>query len=143
MYCNKIIQDELDEVMCPFCHRQIKEQSVVVEKCWEKLSLESKDYAIVCANFGQVDGYEPMKESRSFHNNNCKIIVRSRYLRKCYLIVTTSQSRIIAIFEKINNVLPPINGHRWRMININFIMILNDMQINIDCIKIIRSKNTL
>ena len=76
------------------------------------LKAESKDYAIVCANFGQVDGYEPMKESRSFHNNNCKIIVRSIYLRKCYLIVTTSQSRIIAIFEKINNVLPPIDGHR-------------------------------
>ena len=143
MYCNKIIQDELDEVMCPFCHRQIKERSIVVEKCWEKLSLESKDYAIVCTNCGQVDSYEPMKESLRFHNNNCKIIVWSIYLRKCYLIVTTSQSRIIAIFEKINNVLPPIDGHRWRMININFIMILNDMQINIEIIKIIRSKNAL
>ena len=143
MYCNKIIQDELDEVMCPFCYGKIKERWVVVEKCWEKLSLESKDFAIVCTNCGQVDGYEPMKKSRSFHKNNCKIIVRSIYLRKCSLIVTTSQSRIIAIFEKINNVLPPINGHRWRTININFIMILNDMQINIDCIKIIRSKNTL
>ena len=63
MYCNKIIQDELDEVMCPFCYKQIKERSVVVEKCWEKLSLESKDYAIVCTNCGQVDSYEPMKES--------------------------------------------------------------------------------
>ena len=129
--------------MCTFCYRKIKERSIVVEKCWEKLSLKSKHCAVVCTNSGQVDGYEPMKESRSFHNNHCKIIVRSIYLRKCYLIVTTSQSKIIAIFEKINNVLPLIDVHRWRMININFIMILNDMQINIDCIKIIRSKNTL
>ena len=49
----------------------------------------------------------------------------------------------IADFENRNNLLPQINGDRKRMVNINFIMILNDMQINIDYIKITKSKKTL
>ena len=32
VYCDKWIHDELDEVMCPFCDKQIKERSVIVEK---------------------------------------------------------------------------------------------------------------
>ena len=24
MYCNKVIQDELNEVMCPFCYKRMK-----------------------------------------------------------------------------------------------------------------------
>ena len=35
----------------------------------------------------------------------------------------------------MNNALPQINDNRKRMININFIMIVNDMQIKIDYIK--------
>ena len=47
MYCNKVIQDELNEVMCPFCYKRIKERSVIVEKCWGKQRLENKDHVIV------------------------------------------------------------------------------------------------
>ena len=99
---------------------------------------------IVCTNCGEVDGYEPMKEFCSLHDNRCKIILQ--YFRKYYLnkvtfnltkqydiiITTKSKNKIITVFEKIDNVLPQINGNKKRMININFIAISNDVQINID-----------
>ena len=40
MYCNKIIQNELDEVMCPFCYRQIKERSVSIKMLGEAVFRE-------------------------------------------------------------------------------------------------------
>ena len=59
-------------------------------------------------------------------------------LTKCYdiIITTKNKNEIIQVLEKINNVLPEINGNRKRMIDIDFIAILN-MQINVDYIKII------
>ena len=59
-------------------------------------------------------------------------------LTKCYdiIITTKNKNEIIPVFEKINNVLPEINGNRERMIDIDFIAILN-VQINVDYIKII------
>ena len=65
-------------------------------------------------------------------------------LTKCYdiIITTKNKNEIIPVFEKINNVLPEINGNRKRMIDIDFIAILN-VQINVDYIKIIWSKKTL
>ena len=59
-------------------------------------------------------------------------------LTKCYdiIITTKNKNEIIPVFEKINNVLPEINGNRKRMIDIDFIAILN-VQINVDYIKII------
>ena len=102
----------------------------------------------VCTNCGKVDDFEPLKEFCSFHDDNCKIIVRSLYFRKYYLsklkfkltkkynISTKNKNRIIPDLEKISNVLPLINGNRRWMININFIMTLNNMQISIDNIKI-------
>ena len=59
-------------------------------------------------------------------------------LTKCYdiTITTKNKNEIIPVFEKINNVLPEINGNRKRMIDIDFIAILN-VQINVDYIKII------
>ena len=129
-----------------------KSRIVIVEKCWEKRCLDNKDHVIVCTNCGKVDDFQPIKEFCSFHDNNCKIIVQSTYFRKYYLnklifkltkkydLSTKNKNRIIADFEKISNVLPLINGNRRRMININFIMILNNMQISIDYIKIAKLK---
>ena len=59
-------------------------------------------------------------------------------LTNCYdiIITTKNKNEIIPVFEKINNVLPEINGNRKRMIDIDFIAILN-VQINVDYIKII------
>ena len=59
-------------------------------------------------------------------------------LTKCYdiIITTKNKNEIIQVFEKINNVLPEINGNRKRMIDIDFITMLN-VQINVDYIKII------
>ena len=59
-------------------------------------------------------------------------------LTKCYdiIITTKNKNEIIPVFEKINNALPEINGNRKRMIDIDFIAILN-VQINVDYIKII------
>ena len=59
-------------------------------------------------------------------------------LTKCYdiIITTKNKNEIIPVFEKINNVLPEINGNRKRMIDIDFITMLN-VQINVDYIKII------
>ena len=85
-----------------------------------------------------------------FHDNKSKIILQSIYfmkyylnkvtfnLTKCYdiIITTKNKNEIIPVFEKINNVLPEINGNRKRMIDIDFIAILN-VQINVDYIKII------
>ena len=85
-----------------------------------------------------------------FHDNKSKIILQSIYfmkyylnkvtfnLTKCYdiIITTKNKNEIIPVFEKINNVLPEINGNRKRIIDIDFITILN-VQINVDYIKII------
>ena len=60
-----------------------------------------------------------------------------------YDIATKNKHRIIAHFEKRNIVLPLINGNGRRMINSNFIMILNDMQINIDYMKITKTNKFL
>ena len=59
-------------------------------------------------------------------------------LTKCYdiIITTKNKNEIIPVFEKINNILPEINGNRKRIIDIDFITILN-VQINVDYIKII------
>ena len=59
-------------------------------------------------------------------------------LTKCYdiIITTKNKNEIIPVFEKINNALPEINGNRKRMIDIDFIAILN-VQINVDYITII------
>ena len=59
-------------------------------------------------------------------------------LTKCYdiIITTKNKNEIIPVFEKINNVLPEINGNRKQIIDIDFITILN-VQINVDYIKII------
>ena len=59
-------------------------------------------------------------------------------LTKCYdiIITTKNKNEIIPVFEKVNNVLPEINGNRKRIIDIDFITILN-VQINVDYIKII------
>ena len=59
-------------------------------------------------------------------------------LTKCYdiIITTKDNNEILPVLEKINNVLPEINGNRKRMIDIDFIAILN-VQINVDYIKII------
>ena len=85
-----------------------------------------------------------------FHDNKCEIILQSIYFMKCYLnkvtfnltkcydiiITTKNKNEIIPVLEKINNVLPEINGNRKRMIDIDFIAILK-VQINVDYIKII------
>ena len=59
-------------------------------------------------------------------------------LTKCYdiIITTKNKNEIIPVFEKINNVLSEINGNRKRMVDIDFITMLN-VQINVDYIKII------
>ena len=111
----------------------------------------------MCTNCGHVDCYELIQEFCSFHGNNYKIMVWSIYLRKYYLnkvifnvtkkydtIVTTkNKSEIIVVFEKINNVLAQVNDNRQWLINMNFIMIIYDIQINIDYLKIIKWKKIL
>lgn len=62
MYYSKMIHDELYKVISHFCWKQIRERSVILEKCHEKQCLENKDHLIVCTNCGQGNSYEPMKE---------------------------------------------------------------------------------
>ena len=83
MLIDQIIHGELDKVISPFCYKQIKERSVIAEKCWEEQCFENKDHVIVCTDCGQVDGYEPMKEFCSLHDNKCKIMLQ--YFGKYYL----------------------------------------------------------
>ena len=75
----------MDKVISPFCYKQMKERSVIIERYWEKQCLDNNHHVIVCTNCGQVDGYELMKEFCSLHDNNYKIIPRSIYFRKYYL----------------------------------------------------------
>ena len=83
MLIDEVIHGELDKVISPFCYKQIKERSVIAEKCWEEQCFENKHHVIVCTDCGQVDGYEPMKEFCSLHDNKCKIILQ--YFGKHYL----------------------------------------------------------
>lgn len=69
MYCNKIIDDELGDIMGPFWYRQTKEQSVKKIECCDEQCLENRDQEIVCINCEQIDGYDPIQEFCSFHDN--------------------------------------------------------------------------
>ena len=83
MYSNKIVHVELNEVIR--CYQQIKERSMIVEKCWEKQCSKNKGHVIVCTNCEQ-DGNKPMTEFCSFHDSNCKIIGRSIVSGNTFLI---------------------------------------------------------
>ena len=85
MYCNKIIHDEWEDIVCPFCYKQIKKRSVIPVKCWDEQQLENKDHKMVYINYGQIDGYDPMHEFCSFNDNKCNIVRKSVYYRIHYL----------------------------------------------------------
>lgn len=62
MYCNKIIHDELDNIICPLCCKQIKEQSVrkrnvVMNSAWKTEIIRL--FALI--NCGQEDAYDPIQ----------------------------------------------------------------------------------
>ena len=46
MYSNKIVHDELDEVMCPFCYEQMNERLVITKNYFDQQWLENKDHVI-------------------------------------------------------------------------------------------------
>ena len=53
MYCNKIIHDEWEDIVYPFCYKQIKKRSVIPVKCWDEQQLENKDHKMVYINYGK------------------------------------------------------------------------------------------
>ena len=61
-YCNKIIYDELEDIICPLCYKQIKEQTVkkwnvAMNSAWKTEIMRL--FALI--NCGQGDGYDPVR----------------------------------------------------------------------------------
>ena len=82
MYCNKVKHDELDDIVCPFCCKQIKEQSVKNIECCDEHCQGNRDHEIICINCEQIDGYDPIQEFCSFHDNKHKMVKKLKYYRK-------------------------------------------------------------
>lgn len=103
MYCNKIKHDELGDIICPFCCKQIKEQSVKNIECCDEQCLENRDHEIVSINCRQIDGFVPIQELCSFHDDKHKMVRKSIYYRK-YLL-----DKIIFNLTKKYNIMITTN----------------------------------
>ena len=150
MYCNPEIHNNLEQIICPFCDRQINEYVSKREPCCDQENINNN----VCINCGSTN-MNYTTDYILFHENMYKIRKKSIYQRKYHInnIITkmcetnyispSDKNKIITIFVLINQVLPYEN--RIRMINIHFILkkIFQIMDIEHNHLKISKSQKTL
>ena len=132
MSCNLDIHIEMDEIICPFCDKQLVEVERYIESCDES-DVEKDDNMIVCKKCGSVYGYENAHEYVDFYDNIYKIQRKSIYHREYHIknkitdlcfknkYQISPKQKIIRIFEEIDKILPQIDQNRKRRIDINYI----------------------
>ena len=125
----------MDYINCPFCDEELQQPTIKIVSCCEKQDMINNKGTNVCRNCGTVSGHDTASEYVDFHENKNKIVKKSVYQRKYHLdnvlnditskngwqLSVHNKNRIHDIFQKIDKILPQINGDRKRMININFI----------------------
>lgn len=68
MYCNKIIHNHMPFFISKYRYNLLKTE------CCDEQCLGNRDHEIVCINCEQIDGYDPIQEFCSFHDDKHKII---------------------------------------------------------------------
>ena len=139
MDCNNEIDKELEnigQIYCPVCNEQLQEHTVKNEQCCKTMKLETDNGEIVWVSCDLIQGYKYVNEYTDSNENKFKIMRNSILYRKYHIqkvifdicskdsmqITTIDKNKIFEIFEKIESVLPQINGYRKRMIKIDFIL---------------------
>ena len=148
----------MEEVICPFCDKQISKQSKKTDQCCDQPEIV-KDNIIVCKKCGTVQGYTPLIEYVDFYQNKHRFYRKSIYQRKYYIekiingmaekndfqITVKNKDKILRIFDEIGKVIQSVNKDRKRMININFILqkIFKMLNLPHEKIKTMQSEITL
>ena len=160
MSCQKLHEElvNMEEIVCPFCNKQISKRIPKTEQCCSQPDIVS-DNIIVCKNCGTVNGYKPLIEFVDFHSNKHRFHRKSVYQRKYHIenimnniavkngfqITVKNRDKILRIFDEIGKVVKSVNIDRKRMININFILkqIFKMLDLPFEKVKTSKSRKTL
>ena len=160
MSCKELHEEliNMEEVICPFCDKQISKQSKKTDQCCDQPEIV-KDNTIVCKKCGTVQGYTPLIEYVDFYQNKHRFHRKSVYQRKFHIkniinniaikndfqITVKNMDKIIRIFAAIGKVIKDVNINRKRMINLNFIIkqIFEMLDLPFEKVKTSKSKKTL
>ena len=139
MNCNMNIHDDLkenEELICPFCDKQLTTLPNAVNQCCDEQNMESVNGMNTCVNCGTVHGYYYVTEYFNFYDNIYKVRNKSVYHRKYhienvldsissdnYIQLTYHQrEQIYKVFVEIDSVLNEVNDGCKRMISIKYVI---------------------
>ena len=134
MYIHNDLKEN-EELICPFCDKQLTTLPNAVNQCCSEISVKNVDGENVCINCGTVHGYY-VTEYFDFYDNMNEIRQKSVYNRKYhienvlnsissenYIQLTYHQrERIHKVFVEIGSVLNEVNDGRKRMISIKYLI---------------------
>ena len=161
MSCKELHKElvNMEEVVCPFCNKQISKHTKKTEQCCNQPEIVNDNNMLVCKKCGVVNGYKPLIEFVDFHSNKHRFYRKSVYQRKYHIkniinniaikngfqISVKNMDKIIRIFAAFGEVVKDVNIDRKRMININFILkqIFKMLDLPFEKVKTSKSKKTL
>ena len=76
---------ENEELICPFCDKQLTTLPNAVNQCCSEIDVKNVDGENVCINCGSVRGYDYVTEYFNFYDNMHKIRQKSVYHRKYHI----------------------------------------------------------
>ena len=160
MSCKELHKElvNMEEVVCPFCDKQISKQSKKTDQCCDQPEIV-KDNTIVCKKCGTVQGYTPLIEYVDFYQNKHRFQRKSVYQRKYHIknivnniaiknnfqVTFKNMDKIIRIFAVLVKFTKYVDIDRKRMINLNFIIkqIFKMLDLPFEKVKTTKSKKTL
>ena len=160
MSCKELHEElvNMEEVICPFCDKQISKQSKKTDQCCDQPEIV-KDNTIVCKKCGTVQGYTPLIEYVDFYQNKHRFQRKSVYQRKYHIknivnniaiknnfqVTFRNMDKIIRIFAVLVKFTKYVDIDRKRMINLNFIIkqIFKMLDLPFEKVKTTKSKKTL
>ena len=159
MHCNEIIHNDLkenEELICPFCDKQLTTLPNTVESCCSEQDLVNINGMNTCVNCGVVNSNIYVKEYFVFYDNIHKIRIKSVYHRKYHIenvlnnisdvqLTHHQRERIYKVFVEIDSVLNEVNGERKRMISIKYVIkqLFKILRLPYKDINVTKSKRTL
>ena len=130
MDCDSVLHDDLkenEELICPFCDKQLTTLPNAVNQCCSEWELENIDGMNICVNCGLVHGYDYVTEYVNFYDNMHRIQQKSVYRRKYHIenvldsisnenniqLTYHQREQIHKVFVEIDSVLHEVNdGHK-------------------------------
>ena len=162
MSCNFVLHDDLkedEELICPFCDKQLTTLPNTVESCCDEQNMASIKGMNTCVNCGLVHGCDYTPDYFNFCDNMHKIQRKSVYHRKYhienvldsifsenYIQLTYHQrERIYNVFVEMDSVLNEVNDGRKRMISIKYVIkeLFKMLGLPYKDINVTKSKRTL